>query len=453
MKKKKAVSLLDFIPRVSPRFTRPDHLAPVAALFERAMCEPVHAVISVPPRMGKTELMKHNIAWRLLQAPATRVMYASYGARLSEKKSRETRSIYLKAGGPIADDAQSRSDWRTGVDDGGMWATGVGGAFTGDGGELLICDDPHKGRAEAESALEREKVHEWFRDDFTTREEPGASTFVIQTRWHPDDLAGHLIGQGWEHITLPAIDSEGNALWPARYSAERLNEIRETIGEYSWASLYQQSPRPRGGALFGDVVFYDQLPSLYRVGKGCDLAYTAKTRADKSAAVVMLESEGIFYVADVRTAQVKVPDFLATLAIIDHAYHGPWHWFTSTTEVGVADLATATAGVHVVAERAAVDKFMRAQGVAAAWNAGKVRLPRRAPWLDSFVSEICGFVGVGDRHDDQVDALSSAFTRLAGPNVYRPPPPGAREAVQKLFSNIFTPPRSLPGFTGRGSGF
>lgn len=402
--------LLDFVPKASPRFVRPSHLAPVAALLERSESESVRGVLSLPPRHAKTELIKHFVARRLLARPELRVIYSSYSQRFAEKKSREIRALYKRLGGKLANDAASRADWRTGIDEGGVWATSVGGSVTGEGGDLIIVDDPHKGRAEAESAIEREKVHEWHRDDLETRAEPDASVFVIQTRWVVDDLAGHLVAGGeYEGVALPALSENGVALWPERFSAEKLMKIRDRIGEYSWQSLYQQSPRPRSGALFEGVTFYDALPEAFRIGKGCDLAYSAKTRSDSSAGVVGLMHDSIFYVTDVRTAQVKVPDFLAMLSTVDARYPGAWHWYTSSTEAGVADLSALASGVTVTAHRATVDKYMRAQPVAAAWKAGRVRLPRSAPWLDRFVAEVCGFVGIGDRHDDQVDALASAF--------------------------------------------
>ena len=59
------------------------------------------------------------------------------------------------------------------------------------------------------------------------------------------------------------------------------------------------------------------------------------------------------------------------------------------------------------------DKFVRAQPVAAAWNAGKVLVPRNAPWVDAFLSELASFTGLGDAHDDQVDALASAYDSLS----------------------------------------
>ncbi len=401
--------LLDFIPAASPRFQRPYHLAPVAALLERTERESVRAVVSVTVRHGKTETIKHAMARRLLADPTLRLIYASYAQRVAEKRSREIRQLYRRLGGPLDEEAKARSDWRA-VDDGGMWPTSVGGSVTGEGGDLIVVDDPHKGRAEAESAIERERVREWFLGDLYTRAEPHASIIVVQSRWHTDDLAGFLISQGWESVVLPAIDDAGRALWPERFSVERLREIEATVGPLNWSSLYQQRPIPRGGALFRNTCFYDALPTRdFSIGKGIDLAYSGKARSDASAAVVMLEHDDRYYVVDVRTARVRVPEFVGVLASIDGTYPGPWHWHTSTTEQGLADLATAHAGVHVVPHRATADKYVRAQSFAAAWNAGKVLLPRSAPWLDSFVSEICGFVGVGDRRDDQVDAAVSAF--------------------------------------------
>ena len=453
----RVVPLLDFVAAATPRFSKPLHLAPVAALFERAAREPVRAVISLPPRHGKTELVKHAVVRWLLADPSEQIIYASYAQKFAEKRSREMRGLFGRCGGKLDDDAKARGDWRTCEEPGGVWATSVEGSVTGEGGTKILVDDPHKGRAEAESQLERDRVEGWFSTDLVTRAEPGASIFVVQTRWHPDDLAGRLLSQGWEHVTLPALDYDGHALWPERFTAERLREIEETIGSYSWASLYMQSPRPRGGALFRDVSFYDALPNTFRIGKGIDLAYSAKTRADKSAAVVMLESGGLYYVVDVRTAQVRAPDFLAMLATIDTTYRGPWHWFTSSTETGLADLATATAGVHVMAERATVDKYMRAQSVAAAWNAGRVLLPRAAPWLDAFVSEVCGFVGVGDRHDDQVDALASAFERLGGAmTMGRGGAPASRPAIIRTRMgggayDLSAPDSSDVGWEHRGS--
>jgi predicted phage terminase large subunit-like protein len=59
------------------------------------------------------------------------------------------------------------------------------------------------------------------------------------------------------------------------------------------------------------------------------------------------------------------------------------------------------------------DKLTRALPVAAAWNNGRVRVPKHAPWLNDFMYEVMSFTGTKeDVHDDQVDALAHAYNSL-----------------------------------------
>jgi len=188
----RVLPLLDFVVRVSPHFAAPRHLAPLAELFERADREAVWGTACLPPRMGKTELVKHGIARRLLARPETRIGLASYSATFAQKKSRETRELYKRAGGTVAADAKSKSDWRTGVRDGGCWAGGIDSPWTGEGFDLLVVDDPTKDRARAESGVERERLWAWFNSVAIPRLEPGGSVLVVHTRWTTDDLIGRL---------------------------------------------------------------------------------------------------------------------------------------------------------------------------------------------------------------------------------------------------------------------
>jgi hypothetical protein len=219
-------------------------------VFQRiARGEEVRAVVNVPPRFGTTETLGFGMTWLLAQRPDLQIIYASYAQRIAEKKSRKVRELAGRAGVPLAVDSKSKSDWRTGVEDGGLWATSIEGSITGEGAHLLICDDLIKGRAEAESAAVRERAHDWLISDALTRLEPDGSVILNMTRWHPEDPAGHAIALGWEHINLQAITPEGESLWPGRWPLERLLEIRETMGGaggYEWESLYMGNPRARG---------------------------------------------------------------------------------------------------------------------------------------------------------------------------------------------------------------
>lgn len=424
-------TLYQFIPRLGRAFGEPKHLDPLVRSLEAAWTRPIYQTAHAPPRHAKTDTVLAWAALTLRRQPWRTVAYISYEAHIARSKSRKARAWYLGSGGRLADAAASLSEWRT-PEGGGFLSGGIGGPLTSQGVDILVIDDPYKHRQQAESAAYRQMVADWWGDVGETRIEPGGSAFIFHTRWTTDDLIGHVLegegGDDWEpHIRLPAIDDSGQPLWPERWSAEALDRKRRSGGEYTWLSLYQGLPRPRGGAVFRDVYYYDELPKTYRVGVGVDLAYTARTHADYSVAVVLAESGGNLYVLDVKRMQVDPPQFAGVLRSIKASYPGArFHSFMSSTERGIADLLRAEGGVPIVGELASStgDKFVRAQPAAAAWNDGKVFVPRSAPWLEEFIREVSTFSGVGDRHDDQVDALASAFTLIRTLGVpVKPPKP------------------------------
>lgn len=436
--------LLDFIPRTSPRFMPPRHLSRLLDLLERTERGPVRAIVNLPPRHSKTESILHFIAYRLRRRPWETIAYVTYGHTLAVSKSRLAREYAIRSGLRIRGDAASVHEWRT-REMGGALFTSIGGALIGQGANVLIIDDPHKDRAEAESALHRDGVWEWYTGTGYHRVEPGGSVIVCQTRWHPDDLTGRLLKEhaheNWEVVNLPALgridesgirvaDDEGEPLWPEQWSKDALL-LKKSIDAYEWRSQFQQSPVGRGGAVFRDVRWFDpaQMPRGLRISIGIDLAYSEKTKSDFSACVVLGEIDGTVYVLDVVRAQCEVPVFTETVRAIAQQYPGAKvRWHTSTTEAGVAQLLKSL-GLPVKHELARTDKFVRSQPIAAAWNAGRVLLPggRNAvgepiappAWVRDFVSEATGFTGQGDRHDDMVDAMASAFSAWTKPLTQR----------------------------------
>jgi predicted phage terminase large subunit-like protein len=409
------IDLQAFIPALSPKFMPPRHLEPLTDVFHRiARGEPVRAVISVPPRHSKTETLLHAIPWLLLQDPSLQLAYASYASRVAEKKSRRARDLARKAGVAVSKDAQARSDWRTGADEGGVWATSVDGAITGEGFNVVLLDDLVKGRAEAESSSNRERVNGWLISDVLTRVEPGGSVVLSMARWHPDDPAGRMIAAGWEHINLAALRDDGEPLWPERWPREELLKLQEALGGeagYEWRALYCGQPRGRGECVFRDLQTYTDNPELKgaRIVVGLDFAYSTRTSADWSVAVVLARIGDRFYVLDVVRAHDEPRDFRERVKLLLARYPGATCCaYAAATERGGVEFFR-DGGIKIDGRTALIDKFSRAIPTAAAWNSGKILVPNRAPWLEPFVSEICGFTGVKDRHDDQVDALAAAF--------------------------------------------
>lgn len=417
-----ADGLLGFIPLLSPKFSAPTHLRPIADLLTRVEHEAVRACVSVPPRHAKTETLLHAIAWILLRHPDWTIAYCGHTTEFAESKSRRARDLAKSAGVQIRSDAYRLGEWRT-VQGGGLLAVGIGGPLTGHGAHLIFIDDPHKNREEAESPLARQRTHEWFTSVATTRLEPGGSIIVVHTKWHADDLIGRLSQDKeshWNTINLPAINADGEALWPERFSKETLQGIRKEVGEYDWASLYLGQPRPKGGQLFHEPIFYTA-PNLEnaRLVIACDPAATEKTTADYSAIVVLAarrqDAKTIMTdVVEVWRGQVEIPKLVQKLTLIQQKYNAPIvveavGGFKAVPQM----LKQVNPNIRLLPLKLGGDKFTRALPAAAAWNEGLIRVPQQAPWLDDFLFEVTSFTGVKDKHDDQVDALAHAFSALS----------------------------------------
>lgn len=412
---RKTETLQDFVSRVAPGM-RFDHLKQLVDLFDRAMTEPVRACISVPPQHGKSTLAFYLIA-KVLATRNIPIMYATYSSDFAQKQMQEARIIANKAGVEF-EDRGALTSWRTATG-GTLWADGISGSLTGHAGKLIIVDDPVKNWAEAQSMTIRESTYNGFKTNVMTRAHPDTSVFVIHTRWHPDDLIGRLSKDGWETINLPAISDDGSVLWPEERGLEFLEMQRKELSEHMFASLYQGKPRPSGREVFRDCVFYEKLPAEYSISIGIDLAYTSKKSSDYSVAVVMAKSAdniGNYYVMDMVRVQTDAPDFMNRLRVLLATYRGARTraYIGGGGEQGVTDLF-ATNKVFINTMPAHGDKFIRAQPLSAAWNQGRVLLPRDRSWLPALLDEMRNFTGVNDPHDDIVDALAGAYDELATP--------------------------------------
>lgn len=281
-------------------------------------------LISMPPRHYKSQTATvHFPAWYLGRHPNHRILTASYSMSLISKFSRQTRGIINQYGEELfgirlSKESQSVEDWsienaeETGEKYiGGYGCAGVGGSLTGKGANILIIDDPHKDRKEANSHVMREAVWEWFTSTAYTRLESDGAIIVIQTRWHEEDLTGRLIAsmesgdeyaEDWEIVSFPALAEEhdvlgrkpGEPLWPEKFPLKRYYSIRSSIGSYEWYPLYQQRPQAITGGAFkaewfkwytkNEISFlddswwyHDERMTLYQ---GVDPAISEKESAD-----------------------------------------------------------------------------------------------------------------------------------------------------------------------------
>ncbi len=374
--------------------------------------------------------------WWFTQHAASSVIAVSHTSGLAESFSRRVRRLILSRSGQLGytliRDERASANWRTST--GGEYvATGIHGGITGRRADLILIDDPIKSHAEADSAIHREQIWEWYRSELTTRLRPRGRVVLIMTRWHEQDLGGQLLmseAQDWHILRLPALAEEDDALgrpvgaplWPEWEDREALERKRSAVGERVWLSLFQQAPAPATGSLFkvSALSITDTPPSTHdsTIVRAWDLAataYTSRNDPDWTVGVkLMRDRNQRFVVLDVvrfRGSPLQVETTIQETARLD----GPLVTIGLPEDPGQAGksqisyLAGRLAGYRLVTSRETGSKQTRALPFASQVEAGNVALVRAA-WNQSFIEELKDFP-VG-RKDDQVDATVRAFFTL-----------------------------------------
>lgn len=247
-------------------------------------------IVNGPPRHGKTEQLPVHAPPHILgRFPKLKIIIAAYAATLAEKHSSRARDIFKEFGdllwGVLPNmKVFGKTLWQT-EEGGEVLAVGVDGGASGYGADVFFFDDYHKNRKEAESVVKRETVWSFWQSVVNTRIHPNGMAVIFATRWHDDDLVGRILKQHENeeeespfhivHINLKAIAEEGDslgrkkgeALWPDRYNAKRLSNIKKAVGSYEFSALYQGEPTVRGGTLFKSEYFryytFDPMTKCY----------------------------------------------------------------------------------------------------------------------------------------------------------------------------------------------
>lgn len=476
--KKAHASLIDFARLTMPDpadTDDPDKSLYQAAIHHRAAAEALERVergeirrlIMVwPPRHGKSELAtKRFPAWCIGRHPHWQVIQATYSQEFAEDFGRKVREIirsdtyrqvfpglHLKTGSQAADRLEMEGD-------GILVFTGIGGAVTGRGADLLIIDDPVKNREEAESAANRNKIWDWFTSTAFTRLMPGGRVVIIMTRWHEDDLVGRIFNPDftpadeadkWMVLELPAI-KDGKALWPERYPLSELESIKRVLGPRDWSALYQGKPTPEDGDYFKkadimsaayktpaelprNLVWYGASDHALKVAQGRDYNVIGCVGVD--------ENEDIWVPPDIYWGRCEtdkqVEEMLAQIR-----RHKPLNWWSGRDHITGAigpylRKRMAEERLHCWIEELPErgDKRQKARAAQGMVATRRIHLPEFAPWFPAALSQMLKFDG--DKHDDFVDFLANAcrgLERLFGQKVreskpVREYPPGTIQWIK-----------------------
>lgn len=249
-------------------------------------------------------------------------------------------------------------------------------------------------------------------------------------RLHKEDLFGWLSineADGWDFIEIPAIDEEGNSIFPERLPLQYLEGIKR-ISPYTFQSQYMQQPITLGGNLIKTewLVRYNEEPERFdSLFITADTAQSTKTSADNSAFGLFGIKEGKLYLLDLFAGKLDFPSLKSALKSFYVKAKQKYKYNT----ISAIYIESKSSGLSLIQElkleqlpiqaifptvtekdkEVQKDKYWRAQEVLSDIADGYVYMPSIAPWLTDFINEVESFTGLGDSHDDRVDVLLYAL--------------------------------------------
>lgn len=427
----------------------------------KAICDHLEAVthfiiprllINVPPRHAKSIIATVLWpAWVWIKHPERRFIFASYSASLALKDSVKCRQIIrsewyrnsFKIEWELADDQDTKTKFLNDKQ-GFRYATSVTGTVTGEGGDYLVGDDLLN-VSDANSEPARIEAWEFWSQTMSTRaNNPNkVGRVVIMQRLHEDDPSGHLLkitdeNLRYDLLVLPAEYStkraekikptkigwkdprtkDGELLWPERFNADNIKELKLTLGSQAASGQLNQDPTPGEGGLFKRKWWkrYKILPlDVYHVAQYWDCAEQPGISNDYSVCATWAFSPTGIYLIDLWRDKVEAPQlnnvakdlyakFEPDSVIIEKKSHG----------TQLIQFLQQETSMPVIPVKPTQDKITRATGATPTVEAGNCYLPEASDFVEDFILEHEKFpLGANDDQVDTTSMMTQHFKKIA----------------------------------------
>ena len=353
---------------------------------------------------------RESVAVRDLVAYSKRFNLLFPKTRLDQNKGTSENEWFVQRTDPFDKDASFQ-------------CSGIGGPLVGARLTHLIIDDP----ADPENMgtpYQRQKCIDWLKQVALTRLVEGGYAVCIMTRWHEEDPAGIFKKEGWKVVTMPAIQEDGSALWPARWSLESLLKIRDDptdplfLGARVFAMMYQGEVTAEGGNVFKSQWFkYWNAVEGYglplRIVQSYDTAFSEKRTADFSVCTTWALTVNGHYLLDLYQKQVEFPQLKRDAVALWQKWNAEYVLVegAASGKSLIQELRQGTL-LPLVEVQPVGDKMARAQAVTPEFETGRVFFPRDAMWLSRYEHELEIFPA--GQHDDMVDSTTQYLNWVRG---------------------------------------
>ena len=304
---------------------------------------------------------------------------------------------------------------------------GVGGAIKGARLHRVVYDDVSDDE-NTKTELQRKAVWRFLGETGKTRMHPKLGrSIMIGTREHEEDAIGYALDRGWHTVHIPALDEEGKSYWedyfPTKYLACPNDDhnptgqccMKKELGTLGFARQFMGVVYNAETTRFapGNWRRYDVAPDTW--DSGCITIDTAgwDNKSDTSDYAVLAAwvkrdhdyyclkvQRGRWLFSDVERQAIEMQAEFGLKLVVEDV---PW------AKPLIDRLKTATWGVIPWPVKGK-SKLNRADAMVADHEAGMFWLPKKAPWVQTFIDEHAAFPD--SKHDDQVDTSSMAYLYL-----------------------------------------
>jgi hypothetical protein len=392
--------------------------------------------VAMPPRHSKSSMITLAFPlWLLSKDKTLNILIVNNSAGLSEKFGIQLRE-YVKQIGPEFDlylsDVKHSSTYLMFTDSqgklykGSIRLVGSSGSITGQDADYIILDDVYAGFDDITPSLLQKKI-DWFKTIIEQRIEPHTKLVILHTRWHSEDLQGYLKDKypdDYEFLEFPAIDENGQPLWPQRYTIDDYRKKQEAMGERQFQAIYQQQPLDLTSDFFymDHLIFEDQFDD-YAIAKcrSWDIASSDDKLGDQrdyTVGVRMCKTgNGQYWIFDYERGQYgnDVLHIIKQTAKLDTPNHKIL--LETGTKGGASgllfnDYKKALNGYSTIqSDPTAMTKADRATPLRHAIYDGLVHVMiRNDNRRQAFIDEFKAFPN--SKHDDIVDAVAHGFNYL-----------------------------------------
>lgn len=393
-------------------------------LIDILLDTPKRIIINAPPRIGKTEIIKHFIAWQFLKNPASTVMYVSYDKNLVARKNSEIQDILLWLARHFDIPAllmRSKNDGKTEWTNnatGMIIARGSGNNITGSGcSTLLILDDPNK-PSDRTSPTQLNKRNSVFMSTIRNRiNHADVPIIIIQQRIAANDLTGFLLNGGsnekWVHANFPAINPDGTALCPERLPLEEINAYKND--PFTLNAQFLQTPLDDIGNLFEKhkLILSADRPAIksLKLVISIDAAMKGDANSDYNA-IAIIGTNGVdYYVLDVLNFHADVTALVQKVRDLRKRYGSEVPVLFEAKANGVAAMQILRKEMSGIMETTpSKDKLERALLVKYLFDGMNVKFNIKGFVWGEVQAQFTAFPH--GRHDDIVDAVVQGITFL-----------------------------------------